>query len=127
MTTAVALREGERGGPGLGPRALLDQHELAAGVVDAGAVEADHDLEGEHQLAVEVAVQGVPVAGAVAQQQGRGPGLAGGVAGVEPVAQRVGPGRGLARRSAHSRAIGSRCGQNAARSSATTAGSGWAK
>ena len=87
-TSAVALGDQRGRGPGLGPGPLLDDDELAAGVVDTGLVEADDDLEGEHEVAVEVAVQGVPVARPVAQDERRGAGLAGGVALVEPVLER---------------------------------------
>ena len=44
------------GGAGLGPHPVFDHQELAAGVVDARFVEADDDLEGEDQIAVQVAV-----------------------------------------------------------------------
>jgi hypothetical protein len=58
----VALLQGRGVTAGLRPRALLHHQELSAGVVDAWAVEADDHLEREHQVAVEVAVQGFPVA-----------------------------------------------------------------
>ena len=68
-------------------------------------------------------MQRVPVARPVAQQQRRRPRLAGGVAPVEPRrrARRATAPAGRAR-SAQSRAIGSRCGQNAARSSVDDVG-----
>jgi hypothetical protein len=93
---AVAAGERRDRRAGLRPGSLLDDHELAAGVVDARLVEADHHLEREHEVAVEVAVQRVPVAGAVAEQQRGGLVLAGAVTPVEPVAQAVRPRRLLA-------------------------------
>src|SRR5687767_2972916 len=70
----LAPADGGGRGPGLGPGPLLDDHELAPGVVLTGLVETDDDLQGEHQVAIEIAVQGIPVAGAVAQDERRGPG-----------------------------------------------------
>ena len=58
-------------------RALLDQHELAALEVAAGLAQQHRRLQRKHHLAVEIAVQAVVVAGAVAQQQRRRPRLAG--------------------------------------------------
>ena len=60
-------------GAALGPRALLEQHELAAVEVVAGAGEHGEDLEREEDLPVEVLVQGVPVARAVAEDERRSP------------------------------------------------------
>ena len=70
---------------------LLHGEKLATQVVDPRAVEDDGHLQREHELAIEVAVQGVPIARPVAQQQRRGLVLAGGVAGVEPLLEGVGP------------------------------------
>jgi hypothetical protein len=53
---------------GGGAGSLLDEQELTAGVVGALLVQADDDLEGEDQVAEQVAVQRVPVPGPVAQQ-----------------------------------------------------------
>ena len=78
-------------GPRLGPGPLLDHDELAALVVRPRLVEPDHHLQREHQVAVEVAVQGVPVAGAVPEEQRGRAGLARGVAPVQPVVERLGP------------------------------------
>jgi hypothetical protein len=67
-------------GAALGARPLLDQHELAALEIDPGPGEHGQHLEGEEDLAVEVLVQRVPVALAVAQDQRRRALLAGGAA-----------------------------------------------
>ena len=110
-TSAVTLCEERGGAARLRPWALLDQQELAAGVVDAGLVEVDHDLQREHHVAVQVAVQRVPVAGPVAQQDRRGPRLPGGVAPSSHSSSVSGHGAALAAAASHqSRAIGSRCG-----------------
>ena len=53
----VALGYGHRSGPRLRAGPLLDDDELAAGVVDLGPVQPDHDLQREDQVAVEVAVE----------------------------------------------------------------------
>ena len=65
----VSLGDRARRGPRLRAWALLDDDELAAGVVGAGIVESDDDLEWEDEFAVEVPVERVPVAGAVAQHE----------------------------------------------------------
>jgi len=67
----------------LGARALLHQHELAAVVVDARLGQDREDLEREVDVAIEVLVQRVPVALAVAQDQWRGPLLADNAAALE--------------------------------------------
>ena len=77
---ALTLADDGRGGARLCARSLLDDDELAAGVIRPRSVEADHHLDREHQLAVQIAVQRVPVARSVAQQQRRRTGLARGVA-----------------------------------------------
>src|SRR3954447_11354245 len=56
-------------GPALRARALLEEHELAAVEVDAGLRQDRERLEREVDVAVEVLVQRVPVARAVAQDQ----------------------------------------------------------
>src|SRR5437868_2916565 len=81
---ARARRDDDSGAAGPGPWPLLDQQELPAGVVGAGPAEVDHRLQREHQVAVQVAVQGVPVALLVFQQDRGGLALAGGVAHVQP-------------------------------------------
>ena len=77
-------------GAALRARALLEQHELAALVVDARLGQHRHDLEREVDVAVEVLVQRVPVALAVAEDQRRRALLAGGAAALE---QLLVPGR----------------------------------
>jgi hypothetical protein len=57
----MTVREQRRRSAGLGPWSLFQQQELAARVVDAGLVQVDHYLEREHQVAVQISVQGVPV------------------------------------------------------------------
>jgi len=114
--------EDQCNGPGLGPHPALDHEELAAGVVGARLVEADHDLEREDEVAVEVAVQRVPPSWLVTEQQRGRVGLARPVALRQPVLEVVGPHVGPPEqsRSAQSRAIGSRWGQKAARNPVTT-------
>jgi hypothetical protein len=64
----VASAKHDGGSARLGSWPLLDQQKLATDVIDAGFVEADHDLEREHQLPVQVPMQRVPVARAMAKQ-----------------------------------------------------------
>jgi hypothetical protein len=72
-----ALRRVEHVGAALGARPLFEEHELAAGEVGSRSREHGQDLEREEHLSVEVLVQGVPVAGAVAEDQRRRSLLAG--------------------------------------------------
>ena len=72
-----ALRRLEHVRAALRARALLEQHELAAVEVDARLREDGQRLEGKEDVAVEVAVQRVPVARAVAEDERRRAGLAG--------------------------------------------------
>ena len=65
----VATRYRHRGCARLRTWPLLHDDELAARVVVAGTVEPDDDLEWEDEVAVEIAVQCVPVAGVVAEEQ----------------------------------------------------------
>src|SRR6266496_1644001 len=58
----VTLWDQRRGAPRLRPGPLLDQEELTPGVIGAGIAEVDHDLEREHLVPVQVAVQRVPAA-----------------------------------------------------------------
>ena len=78
-----ALRRGQHVGAALRARALLEQHELAALEVDSRASEDRQHLEREVDVAVEVLVQRVPVALAVAQDQRRRARLAGRAAALE--------------------------------------------
>jgi len=56
----VAVRDEGGGAAGLGPRPLLVEQELPAGVIDIGLVEVDHDLQWKYELAVEVAATVAP-------------------------------------------------------------------
>ena len=107
---AAALLERRAGAAGLSPGPLLDQQELAAGVVGAVAVQADDDLKREDQVAEQVAVQGVPVPGPVAEQDLGAAILAPPVAQLQPLGQRVRPRGGRPSRAAQSLAITSKCG-----------------
>src|SRR4051812_21866920 len=64
-------------------RALLEQDELAAAEVLARLGQDGEHLEGEEDVAVEVLVQGVPVARAAAEDQRRRLLLAGGAAALQ--------------------------------------------
>ena len=55
---------------------VLDQQELTAAIVLAATAQHHRDLQGEEQLAIEVAMQTVVATGRVAQQQRRRPLLA---------------------------------------------------
>ncbi len=59
----LALLQADDVGTGLYARALLGQHELAAGKVGVGAAEQECGLQGEMQVAIQVLVQAVVVAG----------------------------------------------------------------
>ena len=82
-----APRRAEHVRPALRARPLLDQHELAPVEVDAGLGQHRQHLEREVDVAVEVLVQRVPVALAVAQDQRRRPLLARGAAAREQLAR----------------------------------------
>src|SRR6202042_3657036 len=71
------LGRGEHVGAALGAWALLHQYELAALVVGAALREDAQDLEREEDLAVEILMQRVPVAGPVAEDERGRPRLAG--------------------------------------------------
>ena len=73
----LALRAGNDLGHGLRARPLLDEQELPAFEVEAGTAEEHDHLHGEGDGAVHVLVQAVVPAGFVAQEQRRGPALAG--------------------------------------------------
>src|SRR5207247_10125503 len=72
-----SLLAGDGLAPGLVARALLDQQELAALVVDATAAEEGGDRQREGDVAVEVLVETVVAAGLVVEQERRGFRLAG--------------------------------------------------
>jgi hypothetical protein len=82
-------------------------------VVDAGCVEADHDLQREHQVPVHIVVQCVQVTLAVLQQDRVGFGLTDGMAHLKPLVQAVRPGSVPAQLAHQSRAIGNNCGYRA--------------
>ena len=82
-TTASPLRSGTTSARDLHARPLLGQHELAAVEIRARLRQQDRDLQREDMLAVEILVQAVVVARAIAQQQRRRPRLAGRVAALE--------------------------------------------
>ena len=81
----VALRAGLRAG------ALLQEQELSSGMVGSRFVQVDDDLQREDKVSVEVAVQGVPVPPAVAQQDRRRLVLPGVVVHAQPFIQGVRP------------------------------------
>ncbi len=60
-------------------RTLLGQHELAAREFTARRRKQNRHLERKHLVAVEILVQAVVVARAIAQEQRRGPRLPGGM------------------------------------------------
>jgi hypothetical protein len=92
----VSVREQRGGAAGLGAGALLEEQELAPGVVDARLVQVDDHLQREHEVAVEITVQRVPVTLAVPEQGGGRLALAGVVAHPQPLVQGVRPRGGAA-------------------------------
>ena len=74
----VALPQAHDLGARLHARALLGQHELAAGKVPPRRRQQDRDLQRKDDLAVDVLMQAIVVARAIAQQQRRRPRLPGG-------------------------------------------------
>ena len=64
----VALAEGDYFGAALHAGTLLGEDEFAAGEIAVGGSEQDGDLEGEEEVAVEILVEAIVVAGAVLQQ-----------------------------------------------------------
>ncbi|ESY25690.1 hypothetical protein X750_03335 [Mesorhizobium sp. LNJC394B00] len=64
-------------------RALLGQHEFAAGEILAGLRQQDRHLQGKSEIAVEVLMEAVEVAGAILQEKRRRPRLAAFVAKLE--------------------------------------------
>ena len=103
----VALAGEERAAHRLRAGRVFDQQELAAGVVAAGLGEEADDLEGEGDLAVDVLVEAVEIAGAVAEDQRGRAGLASDVAVLEEGVEGVGE-FGVWRRSDQWLAIGAR-------------------
>ena len=87
----MAMRDDYGAAPGLGPRALLHEEKLPAGMVAAGIVQVDHNLQREDQVAVKVAVQGIPVPCLVAKQDRSRLTLPGAVADSQPLVERVRP------------------------------------
>src|SRR3954466_2017549 len=85
----LALVERDHVGARLLAWALLDQHRLAAVEVLALAAEHGQRLERERDVAVEVLVQRVVAALAVAEDQGRRTRLPGRVAGVQELVERL--------------------------------------
>jgi hypothetical protein len=73
---------------------MRGQHELATAEVLSWSRQQHRRLQRKHLLAIEVLVQAVVVAGAVLQQQGRWPPLAGGVAALEKRRMVIGKARG---------------------------------
>src|ERR1700722_1278166 len=67
----IALAQGNDLGTTLHPRALLGQDELAASEILARLGEKDRHLDRECEVAVEILMKAVEVAGDVLQQQGR--------------------------------------------------------
>jgi hypothetical protein len=92
----VPGRPGGGGAAGLRARALLKEQELSSGMVGSRFVQVDHDLQREDEVSVEVAVQGVPVSLAVAQQDRRRLVLPGVMARAQPFMQRARPRGGVA-------------------------------
>src|SRR5690242_6256835 len=72
----IALGQRHHGRARLHARSLLRQHELAAAEVRRGLGEKKGKLQRKDVLAVQILVQAVVVAGAVLQEQRRGPCLA---------------------------------------------------
>ena len=79
----IALGEGHHLDAALHARPLLGQREFAAGEVAARLRQQDRDLDRKGEVAVEVLVQAVEVAGDILQQQRRRARLAGRVAALQ--------------------------------------------
>ncbi len=75
----------------LGARPLFHEQELAADVVDARSVEPDHDLQGKHQLSVQVPMQCIPVTRSVGQKDRGRAILTGVVTLIDPFFERIRP------------------------------------
>ena len=74
---AFALHEGDHLDARLHARALFGQDELAASKVAFRLTQQERDLQRKDMLAVEVLMQAVEIASAVAQEKRGRPGLAG--------------------------------------------------
>src|SRR5499427_5116120 len=74
---ALALREWRDFCPRLHARALLREHEFAAGEIFARPRQQEGDLQREDVLAVEILMQAIVVADAVREQERRRLGLSG--------------------------------------------------
>ena len=85
----IALRERHDLGARLHARALLGQHELAAGEILARRRQQHRRLQRKDVLAIEILMQAVVVARPVLQQQRRRPRLAGRVAALEKIGVRL--------------------------------------
>jgi hypothetical protein len=81
----IALAERHHMRPRLHARPLLGEQEFTAGKILPRPGEQNGHLQREDMLAVQVLMQAVIVAGAVLQQQRRGPGLAGRVAAIDEI------------------------------------------
>ena len=101
----VALAERHDLGAALHARALLRQHELAAGEVRAGLRQEESDLERKGEVAIEVLVQAVEIARPVPKEQRRRPGLAGIVALPQKIRMRTGVAPGVAQAPGRKRAM----------------------
>ncbi len=85
----VSLLERNRLDPALHSGPLLGQYELAAGEVTSGLRKKDCHLDGKGEIAIEILMQAIEIAGPVLQQQRRWPGLAGVMAEVEEIGMRL--------------------------------------
>ena len=79
----IALRKRHDFGATLPARPLFGQDELASAEIPARLRQQDRDLDREGELAVEILVQAIEVAGNVLQQERCGTGLAGFVASLQ--------------------------------------------
>jgi hypothetical protein len=73
----IALAERHHDRPRLHPGTLLGQNQLASIKRNAWSRKQDHHLQRKHHGAVQILMQAVAVAGAVAKQEEGGPDLAG--------------------------------------------------
>ena len=80
---ALALPQRHDFGTRLHARALLGEHEFAAGEILTWSREQEGHLQREHEFAVDVLMQAIVVARSVLQQQRGGLGLPGGAAALD--------------------------------------------